>query len=384
MNQFDVIIVGGGPAGSTAGYTLAKAGLRTMIIDQSHFPRRKICGGGLTERAYHQLPFDVSPAIHHGVDWGYIGFKGHLITSIHADGPAAYMIDRSSFDNLLLEKASALGVITKLGQRVRSIKQDKNAIQVITDQGEYFSSYLVGADGVHSVVAKQVGLITNRSVSLAYEARHTLPPSPQSSHLETITFDFGTISFGYGWIFPKRDHLNVGVCRTWPGKKAGKKHLYRFIEQHPGLQKDKIIDIRAYPVPLGGGRKVFHKNKVLLVGDAANLADPWLGEGLYYAFLSGQLAAKTIIIHIKGIIPDLSGYSQQINTFCMKQFSYARRFSLLVNLSPYINVQMIKSSRTLQNLIITLLRGEHTYKEAWCNLLSAAPKILLNKVIRKK
>ena len=272
-------------------------------------------------------------------------------------------------------------VITKLGERVTTIEEGQKNIQVKTNQGDYFSHYLVGADGVHSLVAKQGGLITKRTTSLAYEARHALPNNPKHAHLDTVTFDFGTIPFGYGWIFPKRDHLNVGVCRTWPGNKAGKTDLYRFIDQHPGLEREKILDIRAYPVPLGGGRAALHKNNLLLVGDAANLADPWLGEGLYYALLSGRIAAETITNHIKGCITDLARYTREINTLCANQFAYARRFSLLVNLSPYINVQLLKASQTLQNLIIELLRGDQTYKDAWHKLFADTPKLLWKRLM---
>ena len=383
MNICDVIIVGGGPAGSIAGYALAKNNLKTLVIDQSLFPRRKVCGGGLTYHALNQIPFDISEVIHQEVCSGQIGFRGHLIKAIHDKKPIAYTIDRETFDYFLLDKAVESGVVTRLESRVRAVTEQKDFIQVQTNQETFFGKYLIGADGVHSTVARQMGMMENRPTSLAYEARLSREPSNTLSQPEMINFDFGTIPFGYGWIFPKRDHLNVGVCRTWPWKKASKTHLLRFIDQHPTLHRDKIIDIRAFPVPLGGKKSNLHKNNIMLFGDAANLADPWLGEGLYYTLYSGRLAAETIIKHLNGDVFDLAAYTKNINEICVNQFSYARRFSFLVNALPYINVMLIKSSTSLQQIVIDLLRGDQTYQQAWLSLVNLPSKLILGKLKRK-
>lgn len=376
MKLFDVVIIGGGPAGAVAGYTLGKAGLKVLIIDQNTFPRRKVCGGGLTLQARKEIPFDISEIVHQEVDSGQIGFRGQLIKTIHNDFPIAFMIDRVSFDAFLLNKAVSQGVETSLGQRAVTINKTRQFIQVTTDQETFAGKHLIGADGVHSMVAKHTNLIKNRVTSLAYEARLSKEINPNYQHPESITFDFGTILFGYAWIFPKRDHLNVGVCRTWPGKKASKKHLLRYIDQHSALHRDRIIDIRAFPVPMGGHKTILHKNNILLVGDAANLADPWLGEGLYYAIHSGRLGAETIIKHINLEIPDLAAYTDQVNKTCAEQFPYAKNFSLLVNLLPYINVYLLKSSKTLQNIVMNLITGEMTYHQAWQSLIAQSPHML--------
>ena len=380
MNLFDVIIVGSGPTGTTAGYILARKGLKVLIIDQKNFPRRKICGGGLTLHTKKLIPFEIAEVIHQEVTAGQIGFRGRAIETILDENTIAFTIDRLTFDSFLLDKAIDAGARTHLGHRVHSLGWDNDLVNVHTNQETFSGRYLIGADGVHSTIAKQTGMIDHRSTSLAYEARLTREDKAGSSQADMITFDFGTILGGYGWIFPKRDHLNVGVCRTWPGRKASKKHLLRYIDQHPGLKRDRIIDIRAFPVPLGGKEYTLHKNNILLAGDAANLADPWLGEGLNYALFSGELAAETIIKHINGEIPDLAEYTQRINTTCVKEFSYAKRFSLLVNTLPYINVRLLKSSRTLQRIMIDLLRGDRTYQEAWQSLFTLAPNRIWKKL----
>lgn len=384
MNLFDAIIVGSGPSGAICGYALSEAGLKVLIIDQNLFPRRKVCGGGLTFHALKEIPFDITDVIHQKVNSGQVTFRGNLITTIHNRETIACTIDRETFDSFLLDKALEAGAVTRLGKRVITFAEQKDIIQVQTNQETFWGKYLIGADGVHSTIANQMGMIENRSTSLAYEARLTRGSKQDPSPNEMITFDFGTIFGGYGWIFPKRDHLNVGVCRTWPGKKASKEHLLRFIDQHPALHQDRIIDIRAFPVPLGGKKSNLHQNNILLVGDAANLADPWLGEGLFYALSSGRLAAETIIKHHNEDLVDLSGYTQDINRNCVNQFAYARKFSFLVNALPYINVLLLKNSETLQTIVVDLLRGGQTYQEAWQSMIKIAPNIIRKKFQGKK
>jgi len=373
MKTFDAIIVGAGPAGSMTGYYLAKAGLDVLLVEKSKFPRRKVCGGGLTHRAFCEIPFSVDPVIHASVSWGMIGFRGRKITTITCDQPVAYLVERSSFDNHLLNEARQQGANCSQGERVRLCHDERGLFTVQTDHNTWYSRYIVGADGVHSLVAKEAGLVPERPTSLAYEAHLSYPEDKIDPLIQSITFDFGTLLGGYGWIFPKRDHINVGVFRNWPGRKASKSHLLRFIHQHPSLRHLQILNLRAYPGPLGGRINHLHKNRLLLVGDAANLTDPWLGEGLYYALVSGRMAAEAILAHASGQIKALTGYSHRIKEAFEQQFFSARRLALLLSALPYLNVQLIKSSETLQNMVIKLLRGELTHQQVWRDIITLLP-----------
>jgi len=383
MADYQIIIVGAGPAGSMAGYFLAKSGFRVLILEKSSFPRRKVCAGGLTHRAYQQIPFDIDPVLHSQVNWGYITSRGRVITTISRDLPISYLVDRPSFDAFLLDKAMEVGAECHLGSRVTAIHPTQGSIRVDANQQNYTCKYLIGADGVNSLVAKTTGLIPDRKTSLAYEARLGLPANPNEKWIDSISFDFGTILGGYGWIFPKKDHLNVGVCKSWPNQRATKRHLQRFINQHPVLKRLPIIDLRAFPVPLGGEVYKLDQNRVLLAGDAANLADPWLGEGLYYALTSGRFAAKAIIAHSQGLTNDLSPYTQKINETFIPQFRCARRISVLVNSFPYLNMRVLKSSPTLQNMIVDLLLGQRDYTDIWHDLKTRFPQLLI-KIIKKQ
>jgi len=203
MKLKDVIIIGAGPAGSMAGYYLSGVGLDVLMIEKATFPHWKVCGGGLTHRAFLEIPYDVSTIIHHQVNWGYLGFHGRKIATINHDKPIAYPVDRTSFDNFLLENAIQQEVECAQGERFLSLSEKGDLIHIKTDKGDYACRYLIGADGVHSQVAKALGLCQSRSLSLAYEARLDLPQHSRTPLVNAITFDFGTLLWGYGWIFPK-------------------------------------------------------------------------------------------------------------------------------------------------------------------------------------
>jgi len=376
MNIYDVIIVGAGPSGAMAGFHLAQSGMNVLLLDKASFPRRKVCGGGLTHRAIKEIPFDISPVIHHKVNWGYVGFRGSKIGRIQSNSPIAYLIDRATFDAFLLQKALDQGADCLQDQRVTHITETSQNIKVQTRDKAFQCRYLIGADGVNSLTASQLGLMTDRKTSLAYEARLSLPEQSLPPLIQSITFDFGTLLCGYGWIFPKRDHLNVGVFRSWPFSQTTKKHLMRFIHQHPVLRALPLIDIRAYPGPQGGKKSILHKGHALLIGDSANLADPWLGEGIYYALTSGRIAAEAIQAHSAGHTPDLSGYTHQVNESLVSQFTDAKKIAALVNLFPYINVRMLHASSILQNMVMDLLKGDRSHQQIWTELKRRFPKII--------
>lgn len=376
MTITDVIIIGAGPAGAMTAYSLAKAGVGVQLLEKAHFPRRKTCGGGLTHRAFKEIPFDIDPVIHQAVTWGTVGVNGRKYGSIHGDEPISYLIDRRSFDAFLLEKALAQGANCHFGKRCLSLTQEENSIRVRTEDHTYRCRYLVGADGVHSRVAHQLGLLTQRRTSLAHEAQLTYNPQNTHGFPDGITFDFGALPSGYAWIFPKRDHLNVGVFRSWPGKRTTKHHLLNFIKRHPGLSQSKIMTLHAYPVPHGLHQERLHCQRALLVGDAANLADPWLGEGLYYALSSGKIAAEAILNHLHGHTPDLASYTRKIHQRFSNQFAAASRLSLTIHALPPLSVWLLKSSASLQNMVIDLLRGTKTHETVWREIQTWLPKKL--------
>jgi flavin-dependent dehydrogenase len=164
-------------------------------------------------------------------------------------------------------------------------------------------------------------------VGVAVEAELAVSPVSLEAQGTYATFDFGALPGGYGWIFPKRDHLSVGIFKAIPGKAINlKKALEKFIASEAVLLDPRILHLQGHQIPLGGRKQTLHKGRVLLVGDAANLADPWMGEGISYAVVSARLAAEQMFNALGSNQIDLSSYTNLINASITPQLLSARQF----------------------------------------------------------
>jgi flavin-dependent dehydrogenase len=223
---------------------------------------------------------------------------------------------------------------------------------------------LAGADGVYSKVARSVGLITNRELGIAVEAEVTVPPGDLNAQGQYATFDFGAIPHGYGWIFPKSDHLSVGVFHARKGKVENiRRSLDQFILSQQVLRQCNIKKVRGHHIPLGGVLNDLNRGRILLVGDAANLADPLLGEGIYYAVSSAHIAASVITEQFDFREIDLSQYTYNINNKIVAQFQYARSLANIIYRFPRVGSMILSKSILLQIAFLKLIRGDFTFRQ---------------------
>jgi flavin-dependent dehydrogenase len=220
-------------------------------------------------------------------------------------------------------------------------------------------------------------------VGVAVEAELAVSPASLEAQGAYATFDFGVLPGGYGWIFPKRDHLSVGVFRAVPGKAIGlKKALEKFIASEAVLLDPKILHLQGHQIPLGGQTRLLHKGRVLLVGDAANLADPWMGEGISYAVVSARLAAEQMYYALERKEIDLSGYTRLINASITPQLVSARWFAKAVYALPEVCSDLISKSPTMQEMVFGVIRGDRTFKELTTALLLGMPRIMAETLFR--
>jgi geranylgeranyl reductase family protein len=374
---YDVIIVGAGPAGAILAYLLANRGLQVLMLEKAVLPRYKTCGGGLTYKAIECLPFDIRPAVEIIATGGIVSYAGQQMLRTEVRQPFAWLVMRDRFDYLLVQKAVQAGMNLKDGIRVTGIEQVERQVKVHTAQGDFFCNLLVGADGVNSMVASLAGLLLNREVGTAIEVEVSIPEVAIKSQGTYATFDFGALPGGYGWIFPKSDHFSVGLFQARPGKAVGlKAALERFISCQPVLSACQQISIHGHRIPLGGINDSLDRGRVILTGDAANLADAWLGEGIYYAILSARIAAEEITEFFKGSIPDLSNYTHRINLEIVQQLQQARKFARLVYLFPQLGSTLISKSSLMQQMVFNTIRGGQSFGQLNQGLLLRFPQIL--------
>jgi geranylgeranyl reductase family protein len=373
----DVIVVGTGPAGAVLAYLLAKRGLDVLILERANLPRYKSCGGGVTWKAIQNLPFDVSAVFDNKAVGGVVTYAGQQLLKVEVGWPVAWLVMRDRFDHYLVQQAIAAGARLLEGISVVSVEEKSDRVVVITNQGELQAQLLAGADGVNSIVAHSMGLIPDREVGVAVEAEIAVSPASMDAQGAYATFDFGALPGGYGWIFPKQDHLSVGLFKAIPGKTSGlKKALEKFIASEAVLLDPKILHLQGHQIPLGGRTRTLHKGRVLLVGDAANLADPWMGEGISYAVVSARIAAEQMYYALENNEIDLSGYTRLINASITPQLLSARLFAKVVYSLPEMCSDLISKSPYMQQIVFSVIRGDSTFKEMTTALLLGMPRIV--------
>jgi len=309
--KYDVIIVGAGPAGSTAAKLIADEGFKVLLVDKAKFPRDKPCGGALTRRIVERFPH-ISENLQNLVGSEIFGGKIYspslkYTAKMESDKPLGYMVFRKEFDFELVKLAKESGVEFWDNYQVFDVIFSKNNVTLKSLNGnEVYSKVVIGADGVRSIIAKksglnprwkldQIGVCILKEFHVEEPLADRLKKIKQSVHIHV---GFENI-YGYAWMFHKKSAINIGLGCLLSEKKNNLKELFY---QYVDLLKNQnfipnldIEDLKGGLIPLKLPLKKTYGDKVILIGDAAGFVNSLSGEGLYYAICSGELAARTCI-----------------------------------------------------------------------------------------
>ena len=293
IKEFDVIVIGAGPGGCAAAYDLAKAGRSVLLLDRRTFPRVKACAGAVTVKAVKALRYSIKPVVR-DVATNFAAGKGTDHTEVfRGDRPICAMTVRSELDQFCLERTIEAGAQFTSVSRWTDISQSAERVTVSTEGGSLSARFLIGADGSDSQVRRWCGGHPWTANGLAVEINYMRPP-----YRVEMEFDFGVVDGGYGWVFPKGDHVNVGLYTYKPNVPLPRAMLDDYCKAKVGTQPlDHVIGQR---VGLGGAGYRPMNDRIFLVGDAAGLTDALLGEGIYNAIRSGQEAAAAILVELSG------------------------------------------------------------------------------------
>jgi flavin-dependent dehydrogenase len=415
-----VIVVGAGPAGATAARALAAAGVRVRLLDRAAFPRNKPCGGGISMRVVRRFPYlaaGLRRIATHEISRLYLEGPTGASTVIESDEPAALMIRRVEFDALLVSLAVEAGVDLVCGVDVIQAKQDVERVTLTARDGRRFTApVVIAADGVHSVIARRLGLNPGWAASSVALDMMEETPRDRLRDLDPSTLwvcygyepGFGIRDSGFGdgaanhkanpesqitnpaaegyaYIFPKRDHVNIGVGYVLS-------YFRSEIDDAPyDLQRGFIDQLRRrgivvgdsarehftpYLIPVGGPLRNPGRGRVLLAGDAGGFVNGFTAEGIYYAMVSGELAAQAVVaargqparlaaVYCRACDHEIGGELRDSVLIQRYLFADRRRIARVIDGA--------NRERTVTRLILDFAAGRRSYRAVRRAILARSP-----------
>jgi geranylgeranyl reductase family protein len=352
MEKFDAIVVGAGPAGSVTAYRLASAGASVLLLDRARFPRDKPCGGGLTIRAVRQLPFSVEPVVEDIVDRVQLGIGYKRRYEQPSPKPLILMTQRARLDAFLAEQAVAAGAEFRDGTQVRRVATNGRGALVDGICGDV----VIGADGANGVTARSLELCAQPAHGVALEGNLSQEDVDIERYRGRIVIEIGTVRGGYGWVFCKADHVNVGVGGwEYEGPRL-RQHLRRLCGAY-GLPEGNLSSLRGFRLPIARPRSRLARGNALVVGDAAGLVDPFSGDGIHEAFLSAGLAAEAVLELLAGRASDLAAYEARLNAALAFQLEVSWSAKVALDRFPRVLFELGRTDM-IQRGLQKLARGE--------------------------
>ncbi len=352
MSKSQVLIIGGGPAGSSAAYFLAKQGINVTLLDKDKWPRDKVCGGALTTNCLPVLEkMDVIEAIEKDADFKFNGYTIHTPEGGQIKAPVrrrtngsskrvpyCYVIKRDRFDEILLDKARETGANVLTGVKATRVEQGER-IKVTTKDGKIFEAdILIVADGSGGLITRH--FVDDIHAGSAIAVRGYYSGVKDVGEILEFFMD-SELGFGYGWLFPLGNgRISIGAGLDAAFLKRRKKNVrwvFKEMLEKPQL-KERMADaklegkLESFPLRMGFDKTAFRKERILFAGDSAKLVYPLSGEGISSALQSGEMAADTIAGVYASTSPDYKKLVQY-EIKCREAFSdfkYATRLQKIM------------------------------------------------------
>jgi geranylgeranyl reductase family protein len=368
MKKYNVIIIGAGSAGSFLAYKLKDKNLSILLLEKTQFPRYKVCAGGLSKKAYDLLASDnndINDIIEKKVQKGLF-VRNNKFTSVTSKKNLIYITYRSELDRYLLQMAvDHTTVFYKENISIKKIDQIKNTVTYTKNNKNFTVKFdiVVGAWGTNLRMNNLVNLVPfeRYSISSAWEG-------PLSSRFtkyfkdHTMCQIMNKYPSFVGYIFPKSKKITAGLFTSIYHPKPLFKRMWNdFIDF---WELDQNIKPRFALIPIRDYKKTIAKEHILLVGDAGGLADPFTGEGIYYAFVSSQIASFHIQNYFTKKNYNLAEeYNNHITKKLFKIHKWAKIYERLFHCFPTFMFWLGSECKLGNEIINAFITGEIKYNE---------------------
>jgi len=361
--EAEVVVVGAGPAGSTAAREIARRGHEVLLLDRAKFPRDKPCGGGVTVRCAALLPFRIDPVVEHVVTGAILSDPKGRSTTRDAGEPLTYLTQRRHLDAFLVERAQEAGVEFRDGQAVRQVLAVHGGYLVRTGDGaEVRARVVIGADGANGVVATHLGFERAAESAVALEGNLPCPEGIPAWLQGRVALNLGLLPGGYGWLFPKGGHINVGVGGWKSVAGAQLRDTLEAYTRSHGWDPAALTDVRGHHLPMQRPGMPVTGAGAALVGDAAGFVDPLSGEGIYAAIASGTAVAPAVEDYLNGVTTDLAGYQFAVDRELVPDIAASRALMEIFHAWPAPFSWAARNSDRVWGAMAALVRGSKTYE----------------------
>jgi menaquinone-9 beta-reductase len=375
--MFDAVVVGAGPGGATSAAVMADAGLKVLLLDKARFPRDKICGDAISGKSVdvlHRLDvLDEVIASEQIVTWGitFAGPRGAraeipFTSDFEREVPPGFVCARTVFDEIIVRRAQRAGAELREETEVLGLLRDGEKVTGVRirrrgREENVHAPMVIGADGAYSVVARELGIVQMDTHHYCAGLRLYLDDVSGFNHHNFIEIHFlKEATPGYFWIFPMSDgRANVGVGMLSSVIRKRGIRLRSVLDQlvsHPAFgdrfeRSTRRGPIKGWGLPLGSKPRKMYGDGWMLIGDAASLIDPFSGEGIGNAMVSGEFAARwTIAGHQAGNFSSgfTSGYERDVLKTLKPELRLSHQMQKLANWQWLLDAVIGKAQRSPQ------------------------------------
>jgi len=364
--EWDVAVVGAGPAGLAAAAASAAAGARTVVLERAEHPRYKTCGGGLIGASLAAVDGQVALPVRDHIRSATFTLRGGRERTRSDREPLLTMVTRAEFDAALARRAQQQGAVLRQQALVRAVDQAGDLASArLADGSAVTAKVIIGADGSSGVTARHVGAALAQ-VDLGLELEIAVPPAAARRWAGRVLLDWGKIPASYGWVFPKGDVLTVGVIAARGNGAATREYLREFVAGL-GLGGYEVVRDSGHLTRCRTEGSPLRRGRVLVAGDAAGLLEPWTREGISFALRSGALAGEAAAKAAVADSPAAAGvsldeYTAAVNATLVPDMRAGRALLTAFTRHPGAFHAALASSKCWR-IFVRMCRGELSFTD---------------------